>query len=134
MLNELSIIKKGKTGRFSSWDTTGRNTDSWCIGPGESRVLADINGPGAITHIWMTQTKHYRECLLKFTWDNAKKPSVVVPLGDFFCLGHSIVNSFQSFLFTNLLRLFFSATIFFFWGRNVFRGPICGPRISSNST
>jgi hypothetical protein len=100
MLNELSIIKKGKAGRSSSWDTTGRNSDAWIIGPGESRVLADINGPGAITHIWMTQTKNYRECLLKFTWDNAKKPSVVVPLGDFFCLGHSIVNSFQSLLFT----------------------------------
>ena len=73
MLNELSIIKKGKAGRSSSWDTTGRNSDAWIIGPGESRVLADINGPGAITHIWMTQTKNYRECLLKFTWDNAKK-------------------------------------------------------------
>ena len=104
MLNELSIIKKGKSGRFSSWDTTGRNSDAWIIGPGESRVLADIKGPGAITHIWMTQVKHYRECLLKFTWDNAKKPSVVVPLGDFFCLGHSIVNSFESLLFTASTR------------------------------
>ena len=27
-------------------------------------------------------------------------PSVLAPLGDFFCLGHGIVNSFQSFLFT----------------------------------
>ena len=67
---------------------------------GESRILADINGPGAITHIWMTQANHYRECLLKITWDNAKQPSILVPLGDFFCLGHGIVNSFQSLLFT----------------------------------
>ena len=34
------------------------------------------------------------------TWDNAKRPSVIVPLGDFFCLGHGIVNSFQSMLFS----------------------------------
>ena len=100
MRNELSTLRHGKSGRCSSWDTTGRNADAWSMGPGEARVLADIKGPGAITHIWMTQGNHYRECLLKITWDNAKKPSVLVPLGDFFCLGHGIVNSFQSFLFT----------------------------------
>ena len=100
MINELSTLRRGKSGRCSSWDRTGRNKDFWSIEPGESRVLADIKGPGAITHIWMTQGQNYRECLLKITWDNAKRPSVLVPLGDFFCLGHGIVNSFQSLLFT----------------------------------
>ncbi len=100
MINELSTLRHGKSARFSSWDRTGRNADAWPIEAGESKVLADIKGPGAITHIWMTQQNHYRECLLKITWDDAKKPSVLVPLGDFFCLGHGIVNSFQSLLFT----------------------------------
>ncbi len=100
MINELAVLRNGRTGRCSSWDLTGRNADAWTIEAGESRVLADIKGPGAITHIWMTQRRHYRECLLKITWDNTKKPSVLVPLGDFFCLGHEIVNSFQSLLFT----------------------------------
>jgi D-arabinan exo alpha-(1,3)/(1,5)-arabinofuranosidase (non-reducing end) len=104
MLQKLTQITNAKTRRFSSWDTTGRNGDSWRIPPGESRVLADIKGPGAITHIWMTQGNHYRECLLKITWDDAKSPSVLVPLGDFFCLGHGIVNSFQSLLFTASTR------------------------------
>ena len=104
MINSLSCLNNGRTSRCSSWDTTGRNADAWTILPGESRVLADIQGPGAITHIWMTQRNHYRECLLKMTWDNAKRPSVVVPLGDFFCLGHGIVNSFQSLLFTASTR------------------------------
>ena len=36
----------------------------------------------------MTQREHYRETLLKITWDRSSKPSVMVPLGDFFCLGH----------------------------------------------
>jgi len=98
---QLAILKsKRKTGRVSSWDTSGRNSDHWIIQPGERRVLADIEGPGCITHIWMTQREHYRECLLLFTWDDATEPSVAVPLGDFFCLGNSIVNSFQSALFT----------------------------------
>jgi len=100
MINELSRLQYGKSGRFSSWDTNGRNADAWRIEPGETKVLADIKGPGAITHIWMTQGRHYRECLLKVTWDNAKEPSILVPLGDFFCLGHNIVNSFESMLFT----------------------------------
>jgi len=101
MLKELIYIKEGiKTKRFSSYDVSGRNCDCWTIPAGKSVVLADIKGPGCITHIWMTQAKHYRECLLKITWEDAKYPSVLVPLGDFFCLGHNIVNSFQSLLFT----------------------------------
>ncbi len=100
MLEALTKLQNRRTGRFSSWDKTGRNADSWTIEPGESRVLADIPGPGKINHIWMTQRNHYRECLLRITWDNAEEPSVLVPLGDFFCLGHGIVNSFQSLLFT----------------------------------
>ena len=100
----LAQIRDGKTGRCSSYDRTGRNGDAWSIKPGQTAMLADIKGPGAITHIWMTQARHYRECLLKITWDNAKSPSVLAPLGDFFCLGHGIVNSFQSYLFTASTR------------------------------
>ena len=97
---ELARIRDRKTGRASSWDTSGRNSDAWTIPPGETAVLADIQGPACITHIWMTQPAGYRECLLKITFDNAEFPSVLCPLGDFFCLGHGMVNSFQSLLFS----------------------------------
>ena len=100
MLNDLTRIRNRKTGRVSSWDTTGRNTDCWFIQPGETRVLADIKGPAVITHLWMTTSKHYRECLIRITWDDAKQPSVLVPLGDFFCLGNGMSNSFENALFT----------------------------------
>lgn len=100
MFYDLTRLKSARTGRVSSWNTEGRNQDRWVLEPGETRVLADLRGPGCITHIWMTQKNHYRECLLRFTWDNAERPSVLVPLGDFFCLGHGIVNSFQSFPFS----------------------------------
>jgi hypothetical protein len=100
MLQNLCKIRNRKTGRFSSWDKTGRNADAWTIPAGKSKVLADIRGPGIITHIWMTHGRHYRECLLKITWDNAKHPSILCPLGDFFGLGHGLVNSYQSLLFT----------------------------------
>ena len=100
MIHELSRIRNRKTGRFSSWDTSGRNADAWTIEPGTARVLADIRGPGQITHIWMTQPNHYRECLIRITWDNAKGASILCPLGDFFGLGHGIVASYQSLLFS----------------------------------
>ncbi|MFB3893783.1 MAG: glycoside hydrolase family 172 protein [Phycisphaerae bacterium] len=105
LLRDLPVIRNRKTGRCSSWDTTGRNRDCWTIPAGKSEVLADIKGPGVITHIWMTQPNHYRECLLKITWDDARGPSVLVPLGDFFGLGHGIVNSYQSALFSASTRM-----------------------------
>jgi hypothetical protein len=101
MLSDLALIQKRKTGRSSSWDVSGRNYDRWIISPGETVILADIQGPAQITHIWMTQTDHYRECLLRITYDNASHPSVLAPLGDFHCLGHGLVNSFQSALFSS---------------------------------
>ncbi|MCK4325443.1 DUF2961 domain-containing protein [bacterium] len=104
MLTKLSRIRNAKTGRVSSWDTSGRNSDAWTIPSGESCVLADIKGPGNLTHIWMTQPNHYRECLLKITWDNAKHPSVLCPLGDFFGLGHGLVASYESLLFSASTR------------------------------
>jgi hypothetical protein len=100
MISHLPRLLNRRTGRFSSWDTTGRNNDAWDIAPRTSAVLADIRGPAQITHIWLTQYQHYRECLLKITYDNQPSPSVLAPLGDFFCLGHGLVNSFQSALFS----------------------------------
>ncbi len=99
-LLDLSRLRDGKTLRCSSFDPSGRNADRWIIPAGKSRVLADLRGPGLITHIWMTQHQHYRSCLLKITYDDAPAPSVLAPLGDFFCLGNELVNSFQSLLFT----------------------------------
>ena len=104
MLDQLAYIRDAQTGRASSWDETGRNSDAWWIEPGKSAVLADIKGPGRITHLWLTQANHYRECLLKITYDDADYPSVVCPLGDFFGLGHGIVNSYQSLLFSASTR------------------------------
>jgi hypothetical protein len=58
---------------------------------GETAVLADIKGPGQITHIWLTTTdKVYRNFILRFYWDGEETPSVECPVGDFFCNGHGL--------------------------------------------
>lgn len=103
ILGGLCRVRRASTKRFSSYDVSGRNQDYWKVKAGDTRVLAEIDGPGCITHIWMTQGGHpslYREVLLKIYWDGEKNPSINVPLGDFFCLGHSMVNSFCSLPFT----------------------------------
>ena len=45
-----------RSARMSSWDQTGGNEDAWVIAPGDTVVLADLEGPGAIKHLWLTQT------------------------------------------------------------------------------
>ncbi len=57
------------------------------VAPGETRVLAEIDGSGAIQQIWMTPTGHWRHSILRFYWDGSKTPSVETPIGDFFACG-----------------------------------------------
>ena len=58
------------------------------IAPGEKRVLADIKGSGAIQQIWLTSAHlRWREMILRIWWDDQEQPSVVAPVGDFFCSG-----------------------------------------------
>ncbi|HTQ10148.1 MAG TPA: glycoside hydrolase family 172 protein [Fimbriimonadaceae bacterium] len=54
------------------------------IEPGETATIADIVGPGAIQHIWMTPTKNWRLAILRVYWDDQEQPSIECPLGDFF--------------------------------------------------
>lgn len=136
-LDPLTRKRDARSGRVSSWDQRGRNQDYWVIGPGASRVLADLEGPGKITHIWTTQfcrellgpglfdpadtasaapvmeihnalglnwetpdADYYRKALIRITWDDEPEPAVLVPLGDFFGVGHCLPNSYSSALFS----------------------------------
>ena len=64
------------------------------IKPGETLVLADVDGPGAIQQIWMTPTGNYRFTILRFYWDGEKTPSIEVPIGDFFASAYTSFNVF----------------------------------------
>ena len=57
------------------------------IKPGQTFELANIKGPGAIQHIWMTPTGNNRFNILRIYWDGEKTPSVECPAGDFFACG-----------------------------------------------
>ena len=57
------------------------------IEPGETFVMADIEGPGAIQHIWLTPTGGWRNQILRMYWDDDPQPAVECPVGDFFACG-----------------------------------------------
>ncbi len=65
----------------------------WKVNPylhlqvGETITLADVKGEGAIKHIWLTPSGDWRGQIIRFYWDGSDKPSVEVPLGDFFAAG-----------------------------------------------
>lgn len=67
------------------------------IALGESYTLADIQGSGTIRRIWMTAVHHkspevLRGVKIEVYWEDARRPAVQAPLGDFFChsLGHAV--------------------------------------------
>jgi len=57
------------------------------IQPGQTFEMADIAGPGAIQHIWLTPTGNWRYSILRIYWDDQPQPSVECPVGDFFACG-----------------------------------------------
>ncbi|NMC40096.1 MAG: DUF2961 domain-containing protein [Bacteroidales bacterium] len=57
------------------------------IQPGQTFTLAEITGPGAIQHIWMTPTGNWRFSIIRFYWDDETEPSIECPVGDFFGMG-----------------------------------------------
>jgi hypothetical protein len=57
------------------------------IKPGETFTMAEIDGPGAIQHIWMTPTGKWRYSIFRIYWDGETEPSVECPVGDFFGMG-----------------------------------------------
>ncbi|WP_396625183.1 glycoside hydrolase family 172 protein [Luteitalea sp.] len=79
--------------RVSSFDRSGGNNDRLeKIPQGERRVLADIRGPGQITHIWVTiapppPTVSRHDIILRMYWDDETTPSVEAPIGEFFGQG-----------------------------------------------
>ena len=93
-----------KRARVSSYDKTGGNADAWRIEPGETKVLAELTGPGVISHIWFTiasPDRYYlRKIALHIYWDGEENPSVSCPVGDFFGLGHSVSYTFSCALFS----------------------------------
>jgi len=81
------------------------NDDSKRPIPGESIVLADLQGPGIVTHIWLTvAASEYgwpRLLRLHIFYDGSPQPSVDCPVGDFFAVGHGLERPVNSTVVRN---------------------------------
>ena len=68
--------------------------------PGETVMLADLQGPGIVTHIWVTVADNEfawpRLLRLRVYYDGHRTPSVDVPIGDFFGIGHGYERELNS--------------------------------------
>lgn len=96
----LPFVKEMRTFRESSYDRSGGNADFARVEPGATFVLADIDGPGSIRHIWMTtrcyEPMYLRQLVIEMYWDGETNPSVRAPLGDLFGVGHATARHFVS--------------------------------------
>jgi len=79
-----------KSLKQSSYDRTGGNADAWPIEAGATKEIFNSEGPGVISHIWFTiaadSDHHLKEIVIRAYWDGNSKPSIEVPVGDFFGL------------------------------------------------
>lgn len=89
---------KGEGGRCKLEDGSAKEAardlgQGWKVNPflvipeKETVVIADIQGMGAIQHIWMTPVGQWRNTILRIYWEGNENPSVECPVGDFFCCG-----------------------------------------------
>jgi hypothetical protein len=99
-LPKYALAQKYKSLKQSSYDRTGGNADRFQIKAGETQELFNSTGPGVITHIWFTISAqgamHLKELVLRAYWDGAAKPSIEVPVGDFFGLNLGQYQIFES--------------------------------------
>lgn len=99
--SNLPYLKKSKLIQISSYDTTGGNNDRINIHSGNTAVLADVEGPGVITRIWVTIDSRdpyfLRRILLRIYWDGEENPSVETPIGDFFGNGFQYTHYYSAF-------------------------------------
>jgi len=104
MTSRIYELKDKTSHRISSWDKKGKNFDHLQIKSKETRILADIEGPGIIKHMYFTTILQnpldFRNSIIRIYWDDENDPSVEVPLGDFFGICNCRVRTIESLMIT----------------------------------
>ncbi|MDE2126038.1 MAG: DUF2961 domain-containing protein [Armatimonadetes bacterium] len=103
LLGQLAAPSSGRNRRISSNEQPNWNDgnfDMTRLAPGEVFEFPILNGPGMITHIWMTShsggMNELNAITLRIYWDGAAEPSVEAPLADFFAVGQGTPASVES--------------------------------------
>lgn len=92
-LEAITHHQEGRSMRATSGNPFNNN-DSMHFEIGETKTIADLEGPGKITHIWLVPSsqdiRYPRALVLRVYWDGSDIPSVEVPFGDFFAVGNGM--------------------------------------------
>jgi hypothetical protein len=97
LMFDLTRSQDYSVSRVSSREPKGGPRDNFYIPTtGEEITLADIQGPGAITHIWTTQRCGGRDLVIRFYWEGSRHPSIEAPIGDFFGVAMGVNADMQS--------------------------------------
>ena len=108
----LFSIRNMKSGQLTTFNNETKQK-AFPIQPGERKILVQHDSPGIISRIWMTisgwfwenwdvkeekwpDTTILKKLILRIYWDDNKFPSVEVPFGDFFGVGHCEYKHFVS--------------------------------------
>ncbi len=95
----------GEKGAGGKTNAGAKGRPFYPVEAGGSLTLLDVQGAGIINRIWITVNDRSPEMLrslkLEIFWDNAAKPAVSVPLGDFFGVGLGKTAAFQNALFAD---------------------------------
>lgn len=100
----LYSIRSVQSGQLTTYNLKTRQK-AIPIQPGEKKVLVRCDSPGMITRLWMTLSGWFwenwdmreekwpdptilKKMILRIYWDDNPFPSVEVPIGDFFGVGH----------------------------------------------
>lgn len=100
---DLTRLKDFAAERVSSNNADpDSNDDSWRPIAGETVTLADLTGPGVVTHIWLTiAANEYawpRLLRLRVYYDGSATASIDCPVGDFFAVGHGFERPVNSLM------------------------------------
>lgn len=108
LLSDTCLLRDFHSKRASSWDRTGWNEDWTVIPAGQTNVLMEEKGAGCIKHFYWTyidvaepqRLNVFRGLVLRAFWDGADKPSIEVPLGDFFGVSNGQIRPIRALAFT----------------------------------
>ena len=106
-----AVTFENPTGERGAGGTAGngrKGAPNRILTPGERIVLADLAGPGRISHLWLTvgslrsleepSPEFLRAQVLEVFYDDLPEPSVSVPAADFFGVVHGVPASYASAL------------------------------------
>jgi hypothetical protein len=106
----------GEKGEGGLTNKGAKGNAFFIIQPGETKALFDVKGSGIINRMWLSGTiginaVQRRAVRIDMYWDDAKKPAVSAPVGDFFGIGLGLIAKYDNALFASPEARSFNFTI-----------------------